>query len=344
MNVKTALRPRAAALWAVATLACLAASASAQTTLTLSSWVPPSHTLTETQKEWCEMLSQKVAGKVKCNALPRAVAAPPATFDAVRNGLVDISFTVHGYTPGRFATTQFAEIPFLGQSAEASSVAFQRMYQKQPAMAEEHKGVKVITVFTHGPGIVFNTKRPITKMDELLGMKFRIGGGMVNDISKALGMNVTLKPAPESYELLSTGVMDGTLFPAESVEGFKIDKVIKYATLFPGGLYNTSFVFMMNQAKYDSLPPDVKKAIDEMSGEFAARMIGKGWDKVDRRGMAFMQANGVQFTKADPAFVKDVTAKTSGLVDAWAKGAEAKGMKDPKKVLAEFRAEIAKLQ
>ena len=218
------------------------------------------------------------------------------------------------------------------------------MYQKQPAMAEEHKGVKVLAVFTHGPGIVFNTKRPITKMDELLGMKFRIGGGMVNDISKALGMNVTLKPAPESYELLSTGVMDGTLFPAESVEGFKIDKVIKYATLFPGGLYNTSFVFMMNQAKYDSLPADVKKAIDEMSGEFAARMIGKGWDKVDRRGMAYMQANGVQFTKADPAFVKAVTEKTSGLVDTWAKAAEAKGMKDPKKVLAEFRAEIAKLQ
>lgn len=344
MTIKNAFRLPLIRLAAGAALAGMALGASAQTTLTLSSWVPPSHTLTETQKEWCEMLAQKVAGKIKCNVLPRAVAAPPATFDAVRNGLADISFTVHGYTPGRFATTQFAEIPFLGQSAEASSVAFQRMYQKQPAMAEEHKGVKVLAVFTHGPGIVFNTKRPITKMDELLGMKFRIGGGMVNDISKALGMNVTLKPAPESYELLSTGVMDGTLFPAESVEGFKIDKVIKYATLFPGGLYNTSFVFMMNQAKYDSLPADVKKAIDEMSGEFAARMIGKGWDKVDRRGMAYMQANGVQFTKADPAFVKAVTEKTSGLVDTWAKAAEAKGMKDPKKVLAEFRAEIAKLQ
>lgn len=344
MATKNASRPRTTALWAGAVLACVATTASAQTTLTLSSWVPPSHTLTETQKEWCEMLSQKVAGKIKCNALPRPVAAAPATFDAVRNGLADISFTVHGYTPGRFVTTQFAEVPFLGQSAEASSVAFQRVYQKQPAMAEEHKGVKVLAVFTHGPGIVFNTKRPITKMDDLLGMKFRVGGGMVNDISKALGMNVTLKPAPESYELLSTGVMDGTLFPAESVEGFKIDKVIKYATFFPGGLYNTSFVFMMNQAKYDSLPADVRKAIDEMSGEFAARMIGKGWDKVDRRGMAFMQANGVQFTKADPAFVKAVTEKTAGLVDTWAKAAEAKGMKDPKKVLAEFRAEIAKLQ
>ena len=122
-------------------------------------------------------------------------------------------------------------------------------------MPEEHKGVKVLAVFTHGPGIVFNTKRPITSVADLSGLKFRIGGGMVNEISKALGMNVTLKPAPESYELLSTGVMDGTLFPAESVEGFKIDKVIKYATTFPGGLYNTAFVFMMNQAKYDSLPP-----------------------------------------------------------------------------------------
>jgi TRAP-type transport system periplasmic protein len=327
-------------------LAALAASgaASAQVVLTASTWLAPTHTLTETQKEWCGMLEQKVPGKIKCNQLPRAVSAPPGTFDAVRNGLADLSFTVQGYTPGRFVTTQIAEFPFLGDSAEATSVAFNRVYEKSPAMQEEHKGVKVIAVFTHGPGIVFNTKRPITGMADLAGLKFRIGGGMVNEISKTLGMNVTLKPATESYELLSTGVMDGTLFPAESVESFKIDKVIKYGTAFPGGLYNTSFVFMMNQAKYDGLPPDVKKAVDEMSGEFAARMMGKGWDKVDRRGMAFMQAAGVQFTKADAAFVKAVKDKTDPLVDTWAKAAEAKGMKDPKKALADFRADIRKLE
>jgi TRAP-type C4-dicarboxylate transport system substrate-binding protein len=336
------LRPLALA--AAATLACGSAWSQSPITITVSSWVPPAHTLTETQKEWCTMLEQKTSNKVKCNYLPRAVSAPPGTFDAVRNGLADLSFTVHGYTPGRFATTQFVEVPFLGDSSEVTSVAFQRMYVKNPAIADEHKGVKVLTVFTHGPGIVFNTKKPVAKMEDLTGMKWRIGGGMVNEISKALGMNVTLKPAPESYELLSTGVMDGTLFPAESVEGFKIDKVIKYATLFPGGLYNTSFVFMMNQAKYDSMPVDVKKVIDEMSGEFAARMIGRGWDKVDRRGMAFMQANGVQFTKADPAFVKAVTDKTTPLEDKWAAEAEKKGLKNAKKVLADFRAEIKKLQ
>jgi TRAP-type C4-dicarboxylate transport system substrate-binding protein len=137
-------------------------------------------------------------------------------------------------------------------------------------------------------------------MDDLAGLKFRVSSGMVNEISKAVGMNVTLKPAPESYEPPSTGVMDGTLFPAESVEAFKIDKVIKHATTFPGGLYNTSFFFFMNQARCDSLPPDVKKVVDELSGEMVSRMFGKGWDKLDRRGMAFMQAAGVQFTKADP--------------------------------------------
>ncbi len=318
--------------------------AQAQVVLTASSWLSPTHALTETQKAWCAKLEEKTAGKAKCNLLPRGVAAAPATFDAVRNGLADLSFTVHGYTPGRFVTTQIAELPFLGNNSEPVSVAFQRLYAKTPAMAEEHKGVKVLAVFTHGPGIVFNTKRPITKAEELVGLKWRVGGGMVNEISKALGMNVTLKPAPESYELLSTGVMDGTLFPAESVESFKIDKVIKYGTTFPGGLYNTSFVFMMNQAKYDALPADIKKAVDELSGETAARMFGQGWDKVDRRGLAFMQAAGVQMSKADPAFVKVVTDKVAPLIDTWAKAAEAKGMKDPKKALADFRADIAKLQ
>ena len=330
---------------AFAVLAFAANGASqAQTVLTASSWLPPTHVLSETQRDWCAQLEQKTAGKAKCNILPRAVAAPPGTFDAVRNGLADLSYTVQGYTPGRFVTTQMAEVAFLGNSSESVSAAFQRAYDKYPAIAAEHQGVKVIAVFTHGPGLVFNTKRPIVKADDLAGLKFRVGGGMVNEISKALGMNVTLKPAPESYELLSTGVMDGTLFPAESVESFKIDKVIKHATSFPGGLYNTAFVFLMNQAAFDKLPADVKKAVDEISGEYAARMFGRGWDKVDRRGLAFMQAAGVQFTKADAAFVKTVQDKIGPVEDKWATAAEAKGLKDAKKALADFRADIKKLE
>lgn len=331
---------------AVASLTMLAGGAAqAQTTtLTLSSWLPPTHSLSETQKAWCAEAEQKSGGKLKCNVLPRGVAAPPGTYDAVKNGLADVSYTVQGYTPGRFVLSQMAEMPFLGNVSESTAVAYQRIHNKYPAFGTEYPGVKVLAVFTHGPGMIFNTKRPISKVDDLSGLKFRVGGGMVSEISKALGMNITLKPAPESYELLSSGVMDGTLFPAESVESFKIDKVVKHTTTFNGGLYNTAFVFMMNEAKYNALPADVKKVIDELSGEYAARMFGRGWDKVDRRGLAFMQAAGVQFTKADAAFEKAVRERTAAVEDKWVTAAEAKGLKDARKVLAEYRAEINKLQ
>jgi TRAP-type transport system periplasmic protein len=321
-----------------------AGTAGAQTVLTASSWVPPTHTLSMAQKEWCDLLEKNTAGKMKCNILPRAVSNPPGTFDAVKNGLADVSFSVQGYTPGRFLYTQMAELPFLGNSSEPISVAYNKVAMKNPQFAGEHQGMKVISFFTHGPGIVFNTKRPISKTEDLGGLKFRVGGGMVNEISKTLGMNVTLKPATDSYELLSGGVMDGTLFPAESTESFKIDKIIKHATTFPGGLYNTSFAFVMNQAKYEQLSADEKKAVEAISGEVAARIFGRGWDKADRRAFGLMQANGVQVTKADAAFVADVKAKTSGLETKWVADAETKGLKDAKKVLAEFRAEIAKAE
>lgn len=319
-----------------------AAPAGAQTVLTTSTWVPPGHAITLAQKEWCDLVEKNSSNRIRCNHLPRAVSAPPGTFDAVKNGLADVSFTVHGYTPGRFLFTQMAEFPFLGDSAEAVSVAFNKVALRNPEVLKEHEGVKVLAFFTHGPGIVFNTKRPVTKLEDLQGLKWRVGGGMVNEISKALAMNVTLKPAPESYELLSGGVMDGTLFPAESIEAFKLDKLIKHATVFPGGLYNTSFVFMMNQAKYDKLSAEDKKAVDAASGEVAARMMGRSWDKFDRRAYALMQANNVQVVKADAKLVSDIKSRTSALEEKWVKDAEAKGMKNAAKLLADFRGEIAK--
>jgi TRAP-type transport system periplasmic protein len=325
-------------------LALTAVAAQAQTVFTTSSWVPPTHALTLAQKDWCDLLEKNTSGKMKCNALPRAVSAPPGTFDAVKNGLADVSFSVHGYTPGRFLYGQMAEFPFLGNSAESISVAYNRIALTNPQFLAEHQGLKVLAFFTHGPGIVFNTKRPINAAADLNGLKFRIGGGMVNEIAKKLDMNATLKPATDSYELLSGGVMDGTLFPAESTESFRIDKVIRHATVFPGGLYNTSFALVMNEAKYNKLTADEKKAVDAVSGEVFARTAGRQWDKADRRATALMQANGVLVTKASPAFVNEIKAKTGSLETKWIADAKVKGLANPDKLLAQFRTEIAKLE
>lgn len=331
-------------LLAAAGLVALSGAATAQVTLTITSWVPPAHLLTRALNDWCGEASKATEGRIKCNLLPKSVAPAPATFDAVRDGLADLSLTVHGYTPGRFTMTKMAEMPFLGDSAIATSVAYQRMYEKHLAKFDEHKGVKVITVFTHGPGVIYNTKKPVTTLADLQGLKFRVGGGVVNDIGKALGVNMTLKPAPESYELLSSGVVDGTWFPDESIVSFRLDKVIKYRTAVPGGLYNTSFVMMMNEATWNKLSKADQAAVNKLSGEWAARFIGKYWDDMDTKSRAAQQVAGIQSTTADAKFVADFKAKTAPVEEAWIKEAEAKGLKNAAAVLKEFRAEIDKLK
>ncbi|MDP1783071.1 MAG: TRAP transporter substrate-binding protein [Hydrogenophaga sp.] len=326
---------------ALSTILLASGLASAQTVLSASSWVPPTHTLSVAQKTWCDALEKESSGRMKCDILPKAVAAAPGTFDAVRDGLADISFTVDGYTPGRFINTQVAEFPFLGDSSLPTSLAYQRIYQKHFAPLGEHRGVKVLGVFTHGPGVIFNSKQPVTTAADAAKLKFRIGGGNINELSKLMGFNTTLKPAPESFELLSTGVMDGTFFPDESIVSFRLS-MIKHATTFPGGLYNTSFVFMMNPAKYNALSAQDKAVVDKLSGEYAARTFGEGWDKVDAASREVQKTQGVVRVQADPSFIQAVAAKQAELEDRWAAAAAAKGLKDPKAVLAEFREEIKK--
>ena len=335
--------PRCKLLAAACLLAC-AGAASAEITLTLSSWVPPAHLLTRAQSDWCNEVSKAVAGRIKCNLLPKAVTPAPGTFDAVKDGLVDLSYSVHGYTPGRFVMGKMAELPFLGDSAVATSVAYQRIYEKHLARLDEHKGMHVITVFTHGPGVIFNTKKPVTSLADLQGLKFRVGGGMVNDVGKALGVNMTLKPANESYEMLSSGVVDGTWFPDESIVSFKLDKLIKFRTSVPGGLYNTSFAMVMNKATWDKIPKADQEIINKLSGEYAARFIGKYWDESDDASLQAQKAAGVQSVTADAKFVADFKAKTAPLEAEWIKEAEAKGLKNAAAVLQEFRAEIAKVK
>lgn len=341
MGSKVATRKQAVAAGTFCALLTAAGAASAQVTLTISSWVPPDHAVTTSQADWCAEITKATSSRVKCNILAKTVAPPGKVFDAITDGLGDVSFDVHGYTPGRFKLTGLVELPFLGDSAEASSVAYQKIYEKHLAKFNEHRGLKVLSVFTHGPGIIMNSKRPLTKLADLDGLKFRVGGGIVNDIGKALGLNVTLRPASQSYEMLSSGVMDGTFFPAESVASFKLEKLIKYRTEFPGGLYNTSFAMVMNQATWEKISKADQEAIEKLSGESYARRVGRAWDKADRGGAALMQANGVEVTKASPAFVEEVRSKTSGLESKAINDAKAAGLTNAAEVLKEYRALLA---
>src|SRR5690606_990974 len=213
--------------------------------------------------------------------LPKAPAAPPGTFDAVRDGLVDLSYVTASYTPSRHILPLMAELPGAGETAEINSVAYSRIHWKHFHKVGEYKGVKLLAVWTHGPGQMF-TKTPVNGIDDIQGLKIRTGGGIAEAVANALGASAFVKPAPESYELLKSGVADGVFFPLESVVSFKLDTVLQQATLFPGGMYSSAFGFFMNQDKWNKISPQDQKIIEKYSYEYAARSNGQSWDRADQ--------------------------------------------------------------
>lgn len=319
-----------------------ATSAMAQTDLTMSSWVPPAHSVTKTLAAWAQDVGKASNGRIRITMLPKAPMAPLGTLDGVISGLVDISFVSHGYTPGRFVITKAAEMPFLGDSAEITSVAYQRVYERTFSKSGEHKGLKVLAVFTHGPGTIANTRKPINSLADAAGMKIRVGGGLMHEIANAIGVNALLKPAPELYELLSGNVVDGTLGPQEMVVSFKLEKVLKHMTKLPGGLYNTSFAVLISEERFNKIPKQDQDVILSLAGERMARRLGSDWDKSERAAEEAMRANNIQVVRASPALVKEIGGRIAPLEQAWIRDASGKGI-DPAKALAEFREEIGRV-
>src|SRR5919197_1168143 len=139
-------------------------------------------------------------------------------------------------TPARHVLPLMAELPGAGETAEINSVAYSRIHWQHFQKVGEYKGVHLLAVWTHGPGQMF-TKKPIKSLADFQNLKIRTGGGISEQVITALGGSPFFKPAPESYELLKSGVADGVFFPLESIASFKLDTVIGQATVFPGGLY-----------------------------------------------------------------------------------------------------------
>lgn len=314
----------------------------AETVLTYSSWVPWTHPINvNLYIPWMEDIEKDSNGRIKFRRLPKPVASPPAHLDAVRTGQADVAFSVHGYTPQRFAAYLFAELPMLGDTGEGTSVALQKVHEDYLATKGFYKGVHLIGMNTHGPGLIHHSKKHIMSPADMQGQKMRTGGPIPQKIVEAWGGVSIRQPAPKSYEILSTGIADGVTFPFESLESFKITKIVPYSTYIPGGLYTSSHYLVMNERKYKALSPEDKKVIDSHSGMAFARRAGAAWDKINDEGKAAMLAAGNSLKYASQEFVDAVLELNKQFEADYIEGAQKVGV-DGAKVLTAFRAEVAR--
>ena len=323
---------------------CAGGQALAQTvTLRLHQMLPAQATIpAKAIVPWAQKVEKESNGRIKVqifNAMQLG-GTPPQLFDQAKDGVVDLTWTVLGYTPGRFNKSEVFELPFMSGSAEKSSRAFQEYVEK--FAADEFKDVKLIAVHTHGPGL-FHSKEPITGLEALRGMKIRGGSRIISNMLTKLGATPVGMPVPAVTDALSKGVIQGTTIPWEVTPSLKVTELVKNHTTFAGteGLYTQTFAFSMNKAAYEKLPADLKKVIDANSGIETAAMFGRAMDEGDVAGRAIAEKAGNRIVALDIIETQRWRRTASSVETDWVAEMKTKGI-DGAKLASEARALIAK--
>lgn len=339
--------------WSIRTLsvaiggAVLAGAAWAQqVTLRVHHFLPAQASIPKLAIEpWAKKVEADSGGRIKVQIFPamQMGGTPPQLFDQARDGVADVTWTVLGYTPGRFPKMEVFELPFIapshGRSAEVMSKAAWDFAQK--FAADEFKDVKLLAVHTHGPGLI-HTKQPVTGLESMRGMKIRGGTRIVNNMLTKLGATPVGMPVPQVTEALSKGVIDGTTIPWEVGPSLKVHELVKNHTTFAGdkALYTMAFAFSMNKAKYESLPPDLKKVIDDNAGAALSAAFGRAMDQADVAGRDIALKAGNKITQLEPAETQRWLRTASSVEDDWVKEVRSKGI-DGVELAREARALIA---
>jgi len=291
---------------------------------------------------WADNVEKDSGGRIKVDRYPsmQLGGKPPELMDQAIDGVADIVWTVVGYTPGRFPSTEVFELPFMMTNARAASRAYWEMFDKH-WKDTEFKDVHILGTWVHGPGMI-HTKDPVNQPSDLQGMKIRGGSRAVNSLLTKLGATPVGMPVPAVSEGLSKGVIDGTTIPWEVTTALKVSELVHNHTEFSGkALYVLTFVLAMNKDKYASLPDDLKKVIDDNSGlEFS---VFAGGTQADSDGPARQVAVdlGNNIITIDEAGTAEWRKLSQPIYDEWVADMNAKG-KDGQALIDEARMLIEK--
>jgi TRAP-type C4-dicarboxylate transport system substrate-binding protein len=320
------LKPLFAAI-AAAALALAAPTIHAQQKyeMKLAYFVGDQHAMSQWLIKWSGELEKGSGGRLVVKRFPNAQMGPtPQHYDFARTGQAEVSWFLHGGTPGRFPLTEIINLPFMVGSSEIGTKVINDAELRAKYLDAEHKGLKILLLFTHQPGGPHTTKKAIRNLDDFKGLRLRFASPTVRDLVAALGATPVGVPPTEIAEQLSKGTIDGAFMDYGGVGiAFKLGGIVKYSTELYA--YVTSFGLGMNEDFWNRLPPDLKKLVtDTTSGREAE--VGRAWDELDVPGKkALTDAGGeaIRFPAAEMLRVRKIGADVS---EAKIKEYEGKGM------------------
>ncbi|MYM57095.1 TRAP transporter substrate-binding protein [Thalassovita mangrovi] len=298
-------------------------------TLTLHQFLPPPATVPKhILKPWAQRVEERTGGKLKIEHFDAMSLGgrPSDLMDQAIDGVADIIMVVVGYTPGRFPRTEVFELPFMMTDPIATAKAFQEMVETD-LQDSEYSAVKVLGAWVHGPGLI-HTKEPVTKLEDLEGKKLRGPTRVISDLLGELGATPVGMPLPAVPEALSKGVIDGTVIPWEVTPAIKLSELVHNHAEFSGdeALYTATIVMVMNRDKYDSLPEDMRAAIDAESGQNLAEFAAKVMYDYDKPGRDIAVAAGNTIVTLDEAEVARFKKKAEPVIARWVADMESKGI------------------
>ena len=325
---------------------CAGGQALAQTvTLRLHQMLPAQATIpAKAIVPWAQKVEKESNGRIKVqifNAMQLG-GTPPQLFDQAKDGVVDIVWTLPGNTAGRFPRVEVFELPFMMSNAEATSKAYWEYVQTMAP--DEFKDVQVIALHVHGPGVIHTADRPVKTVADMKGLKMRAPTRQVTKLMGILGATPVGMPLPNIPDALSKGTINGCVIPWEVVPSVKVQELTKYHAEFDpagGALYTTTFVMAMNKAKYNSLPPDLKKVIDNNSGLATSAWLGKVQQAGDAAGRQSAVGRGNTIFTVGPAEAQEFRRKSRPIEAEWVEDMNKKGF-DGRKLLDTARALIEK--
>ena len=278
-------------------------------------WLPATHDIdNKVFKPWFDEVAKVTQGRVKIDFTTSSLGPLPRQYELATSGVADVVFGSESLTPGRFPLAEILELPFLGDTAEAVSVAYWRVYKAHFAKANPYPNVQLLALSGLAPYYVHTVKKPVAKIEDFSGMKLRAAGLLLSDTVKALGAAPVSAAVTELHDLFSKGIVDGGLSNDDQIRSFSLSKFVAYRTVIPGGISNYSTFFAINAKKWEAIGEADRKAIEAISGEAIAKSLGKIIDA------------SAKLVVADAAMTKALKEKLAFLEERWLAKAKEKGV------------------